>query len=208
MFFHVRRPKASFSRPRVPCVRVVFRGQKCIAVVAQCLLEKELILYPRSFGPNLKELLTEKLIAKAGPHIPTQDAPRPHIQWICITERAQWCDVQVEGSCSGRHGFIITVTEVLSIGKGKIREGARRLQICGVVWRRLGRLTPCAAAGAGLVTFPIKYMAVVFRPFKGEVLDAVVTTVNKMGFFAEVGPLQVRRPLNPSPPPAAAGAPG
>jgi DNA-directed RNA polymerase II subunit RPB7 len=59
------------------------------------------------------------------------------------------------------------VTEVLDIGKGKIREGA------------------------GLVTFPIRYMAVVFRPFKGEVLDAVVTTVNKMGFFAEVGPLQV-----------------
>ena len=41
------------------------------------------------------------------------------------------------------------------------------------------------------MTFPIRYMAVVFRPFKGEVLDAVVTTVNKMGFFAEVGPLQV-----------------
>ena len=48
-------------------------------------------------------------------------------------------------------------------------------------------------------------MAVVFRPFKGEVLDAVVTTVNKMGFFAEVGPLQVpapvaRRPTRPTRP--------
>ena len=53
------------------------------------------------------------------------------------------------------------------------------------------RLTARATAGAGLVTFPMRYMAVVFRPFKGEVLDAVVTTVNKMGFFAEVGPLQV-----------------
>jgi DNA-directed RNA polymerase II subunit RPB7 len=40
-------------------------------------------------------------------------------------------------------------------------------------------------------------MAVVFRPFKGEVLDAVVTTVNKMGFFAEVGPLQVREACHP-----------
>jgi len=102
-----------------------------------CELEKELILYPRHFGPNLKNFLTDKLIQK------------------------------VEGSCSGRHGFIITVTEVLEVGKGRIREGA------------------------GLVTFSIRYMAVVFRPFKGEVLDAVVTTVNKMGFFAEVGPLQV-----------------
>jgi len=102
-----------------------------------CELEKELILYPRRFGPDLVTTLTDMLIQK------------------------------VEGSCSGRYGFIITVTEVLEVGKGKIREGA------------------------GLVTFPIRYMAVVFRPFKGEVLDAVVTTVNKMGFFAEVGPLQV-----------------
>merc|ERR1719387_2964293 len=46
-------------------------------------------------------------------------------------------------------------------------------------------------AGAGFVTFPIRFTAVVFRPFKGEVLDAVVTTVNKLGFFADVGPLQV-----------------
>ena len=53
-----------------------------------------------------------------------------------------------------------------------------------------GLVARCCA-GAGLVTFPVRFMAVVFRPFKGEVLDAVVTTVNKMGFFAEVGPLQV-----------------
>ena len=29
------------------------------------------------------------------------------------------------------------------------------------------------------------------RPFKGEALDAIVKSVNKMGFFAEVGPLDV-----------------
>ena len=29
------------------------------------------------------------------------------------------------------------------------------------------------------------------RPFRGEVVDAVVTSVNKMGFFAEAGPIQV-----------------
>ena len=29
----------------------------------------------------------------------------------------------MEGTCSGRYGFIITVTEVLEHGKGKIREG-------------------------------------------------------------------------------------
>lgn len=28
-----------------------------------------------------------------------------------------------------------------------------------------------------------------FRPFKGEVLDAVVTKVNKVGMFTQIGPL-------------------
>ena len=29
----------------------------------------------------------------------------------------------------------------------------------------------------------------IYRPFKGEVLDAVVTQVNKVGLFTEIGPL-------------------
>lgn len=32
----------------------------------------------------------------------------------------------------------------------------------------------------GFVVYPVKYKAIVFRPFKGEVLDAVVTQVNKV----------------------------
>ena len=31
--------------------------------------------------------------------------------------------------------------------------------------------------GEGFVLYPVKYKAIVFRPFKGEVLDAVVTQV-------------------------------
>ncbi|KAJ4831997.1 hypothetical protein Tsubulata_023268, partial [Turnera subulata] len=42
--------------------------------------------------------------------------------------------------------------------------------------------------GTGFATFPVKYQCVVFRLFKGEILEAVVTMVNKMGFFAEAGP--------------------
>ena len=34
----------------------------------------------------------------------------------------------------------------------------------------------------GFVLYPVKYKAIVFRPFKGEVLDAVVTQVNKVSF--------------------------
>ena len=37
----------------------------------------------------------------------------------------------------------------------------------------------------------MRYTAIVFRPFKGEVFDAEVKTVNKLGVFAQVGPLQV-----------------
>jgi DNA-directed RNA polymerase II subunit RPB7 len=58
--------------------------------------------------------------------------------------------------CSGRHGFVVAITGVEDIGKGLIREGT------------------------GFVTFPVKYQCVVFRPFKGEILEAVVTMVNKV----------------------------
>ena len=34
--------------------------------------------------------------------------------------------------------------------------------------------------GRGFVLYPVKYKAIVFRPFKGEVVDAVVTQVNKV----------------------------
>lgn len=96
--------------------------------------------------------------------------------------------------CSGRHGFVVAITGIENIGKGLIRDGT------------------------GFVTFPVKYQCVVFRPFKGEILEAVVTMVNKvciptticrlnymfcgdfcndmgeslqMGFFAEAGPVQI-----------------
>jgi DNA-directed RNA polymerase II subunit RPB7 len=62
----------------------------------------------------------------------------------------------VEGTCSGRFGYIIAVASIEDIGKGKIREGL------------------------GVAEFSIKYKAVVFKPFKGEVLEAVVTLVNKV----------------------------
>lgn len=64
---------------------------------------------------------------------------------------------QVEGTCSGTYGFMLMVTEIMGIGQGKIREGT------------------------GSATFHVEYTCLVFRPFKGEVLDAVVASVNKVG---------------------------
>lgn len=45
--------------------------------------------------------------------------------------------------------------------------------------------------GEGKAEFNSKYTAIVMKPFKGEVVDALVTNVNKMGFFASVGPLNI-----------------
>ena len=44
--------------------------------------------------------------------------------------------------------------------------------------------------GTGDVLFDVKYQAVVFRPFKGEVLDGVVTEVNEHIIHVNVGPLE------------------
>ncbi len=76
----------------------------------------------------------------------------------------------VEGTCTGQVGYIICVLDCMNIdvGKGRILTG-----------------------NSGYAEFKVKYRAVVWKPFKGEVVDAVVSSVNSMGFFADVGPLSV-----------------
>eukprot|EP00879_Flechtneria_rotunda_P004318 GHRR01004568.1.p1 GENE.GHRR01004568.1~~GHRR01004568.1.p1 ORF type:complete len:176 (+),score=45.46 GHRR01004568.1:873-1400(+) len=75
---------------------------------------------------------------------------------------------KVEGTCSPKYGYIIAVLAVDDISKGKIRQD-----------------------GSGLATFKATFQCITFRPFKGEVLDCIVSSVNKMGFFADAGPLQI-----------------
>eukprot|EP00741_Cyanophora_paradoxa_P003446 tig00000704_g3347.t1 len=102
-------------------------------------LERTITLEPKLFGPKLKKELVGALVR------------------------------EVEGTCSGRYGFVVVVTGIRNAEKleGKLREGT------------------------GAAVFVVKYSAIVFKPFKGEVLDAVVSQVNKMGFFADAGPLQI-----------------
>jgi DNA-directed RNA polymerase subunit E'/Rpb7 len=92
----------------------------------------------------------------------------------------------VEGTCSGQFGFIIAVVSISDIGKGMV------------------------ISGNGQAEFVTRYRAIVFKPFKGEVVDGVVHNVTRvniyrsyqffftrvslsrlaqMGIFAEVGPL-------------------
>jgi DNA-directed RNA polymerase II subunit RPB7 len=65
-------------------------------------------------------------------------------------------------------GYIVKVVFIHHIGDGTILPG-----------------------GEGKAEFNSKYSAIVMKPFKGEVVDALVTNVNKMGFFASVGPLNI-----------------
>ncbi|XP_046445751.1 DNA-directed RNA polymerase II subunit RPB7-like isoform X2 [Daphnia pulex] len=77
----------------------------------------------------------------------------------------QKLSTEVEGTCVGNYGFVIAVTTIDNIGAGFI------------------------LPGRGFVGYPVKYKAIVFRPFKGQVFDAVVTQVNKVGLVTEIGPL-------------------
>jgi DNA-directed RNA polymerase II subunit RPB7 len=74
---------------------------------------------------------------------------------------------EVEGYCTGKTGFVLAVTSLYSIGQGMIREGV------------------------GNARFNVQYRCIAFMPHKGEVLDATVNSINKMGFFASAGPLQL-----------------
>lgn len=98
-------------------------------------LEHEILLHPRYFGPNLLDTVKKKLFT------------------------------EVEGTCTGKYGFVIAVTTIDNIGLGALQQGR------------------------GFALYPVKYKAIVFRPFKGEVLDAIVTQVNKVGLFTQIGPL-------------------
>lgn len=63
---------------------------------------------------------------------------------------------EVEGACNGQHGFVLAVLQVTSLGKGMIREGV------------------------GSAVFNVHYKCITFMPHKGEVLDAIVKSVNKV----------------------------
>ncbi|PRT55242.1 DNA-directed RNA polymerase II subunit rpb7 [Wickerhamiella sorbophila] len=76
---------------------------------------------------------------------------------------------EVEGTITGQYGYIVCVMDGMKIDVGK-----------GMV-----------PSGLGSAVFDVKYRAIVWRPFKGEAVDAIVTNVNKMGVFCDVGPMSI-----------------
>jgi len=73
----------------------------------------------------------------------------------------------VEGSFSTKYGYIVKVLTIDKAGAGKVQDGDAN------------------------VIFPLSYKALVFMPYKGEILDAIVEGVSDMGFEASVGPLKL-----------------
>lgn len=43
----------------------------------------------------------------------------------------------------------------------------------------------------GMVSYKLKFYAIIFRPFRQEVLDAVVGPCHELGFFCYAGPLEI-----------------
>ncbi|KAH8926654.1 hypothetical protein BT69DRAFT_1214975 [Atractiella rhizophila] len=72
-----------------------------------------------------------------------------------------------EGTCTGRDGYVISVLKIEEVQKGRVK------------------------IGDGGAEFTIKFNAIVYKPFKGEVVDALVFQVNKLGFQARAGPTEV-----------------
>jgi len=84
----------------------------------------------------------------------------------------------VEGTCTGSY-YIICVMDAYDISEGRV------------------------VPGSAVAEYTVHYRAVVWRPFKGEThqssaengvssqVDAIVSSVNRMGVFADVGPLPV-----------------
>ncbi|KAJ2772899.1 DNA-directed RNA polymerase II subunit [Coemansia nantahalensis] len=100
-------------------------------------LSHTITLHPSFLGPRMREYVTKRLYK------------------------------DVEGTCTGRYGYIVAVVAILDIQTGKI------------------------IPGQGSAEFEVKYSAILFKPFRNEVIDAVVETVNPMGFFANAGPLRI-----------------
>ena len=62
----------------------------------------------------------------------------------------------MEGTCSGRYGYVVAVMNLQETSEGRIREGT------------------------GFATFRVKFQALLYRPFKFEVVQATVVSLSKV----------------------------
>eukprot|EP01026_Neomeris_dumetosa_P000182 TRINITY_DN10045_c0_g1_i1.p2 TRINITY_DN10045_c0_g1~~TRINITY_DN10045_c0_g1_i1.p2 ORF type:complete len:176 (-),score=12.31 TRINITY_DN10045_c0_g1_i1:106-633(-) len=83
-----------------------------------------------------------------------------------LREVIKWkIESEITNKCSSRYGKILMLHKIEEpLGFGLVRSDLE-----------------------GSAIYRVKFQAVVFRPFKGEVLDCVVTSVSRLGFFADNG---------------------
>ncbi|KAJ1476932.1 DNA-directed RNA polymerase II subunit RPB7 [Baffinella frigidus] len=79
---------------------------------------------------------------------------------------------EVENTCSERFGFIVKVIKI----------DVDRLE---------GKINPTGMKPGGTAVFTVPYDAIVFKPFKGEVINGLVKTSAQQGLFVQCGPMQV-----------------
>mmetsp|Transcript_50353 Transcript_50353/g.119259 ORF Transcript_50353/g.119259 Transcript_50353/m.119259 type:complete len:185 (+) Transcript_50353:261-815(+) len=79
---------------------------------------------------------------------------------------------EVENTCSERHGFILKVFNI----------DVDRLE---------GKIMSTGMNPGGTANFTVPYDAIVFKPFRGEVLNGIVKQSAQQGLFVLCGPLQV-----------------
>ncbi|CAG9804582.1 unnamed protein product [Chironomus riparius] len=91
---------------------------------------------------------------------------------------------EVEGSCQGYIGYIICITAITHISSGLIMAGGE-----GMCIKKKCQHPVNNSKLTGMTSFPVKYNAIVFRPFKNEVFEGIVKQVTKVGIFLDIGPL-------------------
>ena len=111
-------------------------------------MEHEVLLHPIYFGPNLMQTVKTKVFQDVEG---TCTGKYVMFQWTNSYEHIY--NSSIRHLFDNRYGYVIAVTTIDKIGVGVIQ--------------------PCI----GFVIFNVKYKAIVFRPFKGEVLEGSVTQV-------------------------------
>ncbi|KAI9681155.1 MAG: DNA-directed RNA polymerase II subunit [Caeruleum heppii] len=131
-------------------------------------LSRTITLHPSFFGPRIREYLMNKLLE------------------------------DVEGTCTGRY-FIICVVDAHDISEGRIVPGSAVAEFTvsyrAVVWRPFKgetvRLPYVATRRKDRKVSELGDDLPALKQWLTVMVDAVVSSVNRMGFFADVGPLEV-----------------
>ena len=74
---------------------------------------------------------------------------------------------EVEGQCFGDEGYVLAITQITNASLGFVNDED------------------------GSATYHMHYNALVFKPFRNEVLDAVVSNVTENGITCSIGPFSV-----------------